>query len=145
MVPARFAVATHILLLLATAQDKEVPGSRGGIATSVWLAERVHTNSVVVRRLSGRLARAGLLHVRRGSGGAALARPPEAITLEDVWLALHDAHRQPLLPLHAGASGSAAEGAQTVLAGAFAQVEAAFRAGLRNLTLHDLVGRMNAG
>ena len=140
MVPARFAVATHILVLLAAAS-----GAPAEAATSVWLAARVHTNPVVVRRICGHLTRAGLLRVRRGAGGAELARPPGAITLEDVWLALHAADARPLLPLHAPAGDAAGGGAtRAVLAGAFAEAEAAFRVGLRGITLHDLAQRLNA-
>ena len=106
----------------------------------------MHTNPVVVRRICGQLARAGLLRVRRGAGGAELARPPEAITLEDVWLALHAADARPLLPLHAPAGNSACgERTRAVLAGAFAEAEAAFRVGLRGITLHDLAQRLNGG
>src|SRR6185437_4058162 len=76
MVATRFAVATHILLYLAT------EGSRGA-STSLRLAWSVNTNPVVVRRIAGQLARAGLIRVRRGPGGAELAREPERITLED--------------------------------------------------------------
>lgn len=142
MVPARFAVATHILLLLAGArEDGALAG--GKPATSFWLAERVHTNPVVVRRISGQLVRAGLLRVRRGAGGATLARPAATITLEDVWQAVNaDAERR-LLSLHAPAGrDEAGERAQAVLAAAFDEAEAAFHGGLRRITLHDLAERM---
>ncbi len=93
MVATRFAVAVHILLLLAT--------EPGGQATSGRIAESVGTNPVVIRRLAGQLARAGLLRIRRGPGGAELARPAEAITLADIWAAMRR-QGQPLLPTHPG-------------------------------------------
>ena len=67
MVATRFAVAVHILMLLAI--------SRGAHATSLVLARSVTTNPVVVRRITRLLARAGLIWVRRGPGGAELLRP----------------------------------------------------------------------
>ncbi len=144
MVPARFAVATHILLLLAAARCEHAPAAAGGSATSFWLAARVHTNPVVVRRISGQLARAGLLRVRRGAGGAALARPAASITLEDVWLAVNRPADRPLLSLHAPAGqGSHGDRTQAVLTEAFGEAEAAFRGGLRGITLHHLAERMN--
>lgn len=93
MVATRFAVAVHILLLLAT--------EPAGQATSNRIAESVGTNPVVIRRLAGQLARAGLVRIRRGPGGAELARPAEAITLADVWTAMRRPNL-PLLPTHRG-------------------------------------------
>ena len=84
MVATRFAVALHVLLLLGC-------GQRRGPATSQAIAESVNTNPVVVRRITGHLARAGLVRVRRGPGGAVLTRPPEQITLADVWKAMNAA------------------------------------------------------
>lgn len=121
----------------------ERPGA--GSATSFWLAERLHTNPVVIRRISGQLARAGLLRVRRGAGGAVLARQPESITLEDVWLAVGGPDPRPLLALPA-LDGADREGVRmrSVLAGAFVEAEVAFRGGLRGITLRDLAMRLTA-
>lgn len=144
MVPVRFAVATHMLLLLAGPPDIGGDASgRGAGATSFWLAARVRTNPVVVRRISGQLARAGLLRVRRGVGGASLARPAAAITLEDIWQAVSGEPRRRLLALHRPATAHAGgERAQAVLAAAFGEAEAAFRGGLRRITLGVLAERL---
>jgi len=133
-----------MLLLLAEASERTEAQSRSAdSATSFWLAARVHTNPVVVRRISGQLARAGLLRVRRGAGGAMLARPAAAITLDDVWLAVNGTAPRPLLGLHGTAACGAEEArARAVLAGAFGEAEAAFRGGLRRITLHDLAARL---
>ncbi|WP_270937771.1 Rrf2 family transcriptional regulator [Falsiroseomonas oryzae] len=93
MVATRFAVAVHILILLATEPT--------GQATSSRIAESVGTNPVVIRRLAGLLARAGLVRIRRGPGGAELARPASDITLADVWAAMRRPGL-PLLPNHRG-------------------------------------------
>jgi DNA-binding IscR family transcriptional regulator len=97
MVATRFAVALHILLVLAA--------EPAGKASSGRIAASVGTNPVVIRRLTGQLARAGLLRIRRGPGGAELARPAEAITLADVWVAMRRPGL-PLLPTHPGPRGS---------------------------------------
>ncbi len=133
MVATRFAVAIHILLLLACRQ-------RCGPATSHLIAESVNTNPVVVRRITGQLARAGLVRVRRGPGGAELSRPPDQITLCDVWAAIHTGKPGPLLPLHAFPNQDCAVGQQihTVLGEAFATVEQAMQAALQKTTLAGL-------
>jgi DNA-binding IscR family transcriptional regulator len=151
MVPTRFAVAIHILLVLAVAERNGRPDAATPTlaATSFRLAARVRTNPVVVRRISGRLARAGLMRVRRGAGGAALAKPAEAITLDDVWLAVNAGEPRPLLALHLGhPAAQEADHAEAdqrihqVLAGAFDEAEAAFRDGLRRITLGTLAARL---
>jgi DNA-binding IscR family transcriptional regulator len=91
MVATRFSVALHILILIARDTADE--------ATSARMALSIGTNPVVVRRIAGHLARAGLIAVQRGPGGASLARPPEQITLRDVWRAIHP-EREKLIRVH---------------------------------------------
>jgi Rrf2 family protein len=133
MVATRFAVAIHILLLLACRQ-------RCGPATSHLIAESVNTNPVVVRRITGQLARAGLVRVRRGPGGAELTRPPDQITLCDIWAAMNTGNSGPMLPLHAFPNQDCAIGQQihAVLGHAFASVEQAMQNALQNTTLAGL-------
>ena len=89
-VNTRFAVAVHILTLLAS--------NEGEPATSEHIAGSVNTNPAVVRRLLMSLARAGLTSSQLGAGGGALlAKPPRAITLRDVFRAVSDGT---LLPIH---------------------------------------------
>lgn len=59
------------------------------VRTSSDIAAHAGTNAVVVRRVLGRLREAGLLTSDKGhSGGWKLAKPPQRITLADVYLAL---------------------------------------------------------
>ena len=134
MVATRFAVAIHILLLLACRQ-------RCGPATSHLIAQSVNTNPVVVRRITGQLARASLVRVRRGPGGAELTRAPEEITLCDVWIAVNTEKVGPMLPVHADPNQECMVGQQihAVLGGVFASVEQAMHDTLRGTTLAHLV------
>ena len=91
MVATRFSVALHILVLIARDTADE--------ATSARMALSIGTNPVVVRRIAGHLARAGLISVQRGPGGATLARPADQITLRDVWRAIHP-EREKLIRVH---------------------------------------------
>ncbi len=136
MVATRFAVAVHILLLLATAP--------GGQLTSGRLAESVGTNPVVIRRLAGQLARAGLIRIRRGPGGAELAKAADSITLGQVWQAMRR-KGLPLLPVHRGparAETSPAPAIPGLLRRAFDSAEAAMEADLAATTLEDLCQQM---
>lgn len=136
MVATRFAVAVHILLLLAT--------EPAGQATSGRIAESVGTNPVVIRRLAGQLARAGLVRIRRGPGGAELARPPEQITLADVWAAMRRPGL-PLLPTHRGpqrGGESLGRAVPGLLRGVLDEAEAAMETRLAGVTLQALQARL---
>ena len=133
MVSTRFAVAIHILLLLATARQT-------GPATSQFLASSVNTNPVVVRRITGQLARAGLVRVRRGPGGAELTRAADLLTLADIWVAVTPRAGR-LLPLHACPNQACPVGrdVHAVLGRAFATAEQALLEALARTTLADLL------
>ncbi|WP_024974205.1 Rrf2 family transcriptional regulator [Ralstonia pickettii] len=74
---SRFAVAVHILTLLASAE---------GPVPSSLIAGSVGTNPALIRRLVAQLADAGFVISQMGAtGGATLARPADRITLLDVF------------------------------------------------------------
>ncbi|HET7230139.1 MAG TPA: Rrf2 family transcriptional regulator [Longimicrobium sp.] len=80
---SRFAVAVHILTLLAQ--------SGGEPVTSEYIAGSVNTNPSLIRRMLSQLQRAGLTTSQLGTGGGALlARPASEITLLDVYRAVDE-------------------------------------------------------
>ncbi len=80
-VSSRFAVAVHILTLLAYDDDHPM--------TSEFVADSVNTNPVVIRRVLGALRDAKLVSSQTGAGGGwRLARRPDAITLRDAYRAV---------------------------------------------------------
>ncbi len=82
---SQFAVALHILTLLAQDVDETV--------TSEYVAGSVNTNPVFIRRILGALSRAGLVASQPGVGGGwRLLREPASITLLDVYHAVDDGH-----------------------------------------------------
>ena len=137
MVATRFAVAIHILLLIARRQDAP--------ETSQRLARSINTNPVVVRRIAGMLARAGLIHIRRGPGGAELLRPASAISLGDVWGAVNPGRHRPLLPVHKAPQQNCPVGShiRLLLGEAFTSAEAALQEQLARTTLAGLVDRLD--
>ncbi|MCO5973390.1 Rrf2 family transcriptional regulator [Actinoallomurus soli] len=90
---SRLTIAVHALAWLALAQRQ----GRDQL-TSDQVAASVNTNPVIIRRSLGDLRRAGLVSVRHGPGaGWSLARPPEEISLEEVYDAVE---RDPLFGMH---------------------------------------------
>ena len=90
---SRFAIAVHILTMMAWAGDEPVKSEQ--------VACSVNTNPVVIRRILCALAKAGLVVSQTGAaGGTRLARKPGQITLLDIYRAvdagdLFSLHRQP--------------------------------------------------
>lgn len=77
----RLSLALHTLGHMAVEPER--------VRTSADIAAHAGTHPVVVRRVLGRLRRAGLLKSEKGhAGGWRLARSPDSITLADVYLAL---------------------------------------------------------
>ncbi len=59
--------------------------------TSSDIAEHASTNPVVVRRVLGKLRKAGLMHSEKGHGGGwTLAKDATQITLADIYIALDE-------------------------------------------------------
>ena len=137
MIATRFAVSLHILTLVARGPTEQ--------STSARLAWSIGTNPVVVRRLSGLLARAGLITVQRGPGGASLARPAHGITLRDVWRAIHP-EREKVLRVHARTNPACSVGHRLpgLLRDRFEAAEAALLGDLASTTLADLVASQAA-
>ena len=78
---SQFAVAVHILSMLAQKSDEKVK--------SECIAESVNTNAVVIRRLLCNLQEANLVVSQKGAtGGTRLAKRAEDINLNDIYEAV---------------------------------------------------------
>ena len=90
---SRFAVAVHVLSLMAWADDETLKSEQ--------VADSVNTNAVVIRRMLCELAESKLVVSQTGAmGGSRLAREPEQITLLDIYQAVESRgvfslHRHP--------------------------------------------------
>ncbi|HEY8460493.1 MAG TPA: Rrf2 family transcriptional regulator [Blastocatellia bacterium] len=89
---SRFAVAVHILALMAASGDEPIKSDQ--------MASSVNTNPVVIRRILCALSRADLVASQPGAaGGSRLARKACQISLLDVYHAVEEGgvfalHRQ---------------------------------------------------
>ena len=134
---SRFAVAVHILTLIAREEGRPV--------TSEYIAGSVNTNPSLVRRLLSHLTRAGLTTSQMGAGGGALlARPADRITLRDVYRAvdegevfgLHRERPNPACPV--------GRNIQSLLEARFETATRAMEAELERTTIADAAAEVEA-
>jgi len=124
-----FALAAHAVALLA------FNGENG--ATSALIASSASTHPARVRRVLGMLVRAGIVSGREGAGGGyVLAKPPDAITLADVFIATRGEGL--LLPLHPRAPNEKCPIGAGITA-ALVTVDDAMDAALRDALAHRTV------
>ncbi len=132
---SRFAVAVHVLSLMAWADEEPLKSEQ--------VAESVNTNAVVIRRMLCELAEANLVVSQTGAmGGSKLARVPERITLLDVYQAVESRgvfslHRHPPNP-----DCPVGVNIGTVLNEVLDEVDSAVEAVLATMTLKDVVSRL---
>jgi Rrf2 family protein len=134
---SRFAVSVHILVYLTYRRDVAVP--------SAEIASSVDTNAVVIRRLLGALLKARLVTAQKGAtGGFALAKAPEKISLRDIYRAVDPSpdyglrHFAPNHDCPVGAKISA------ILSGAFAHAQAAMETDLARTSIAELFAQLHA-
>ncbi|NEW05190.1 Rrf2 family transcriptional regulator [Paenibacillus sp. SYP-B3998] len=139
---SRFTIGVHILSLI----DME----NGENCTSEMIAGSININPVIVRKVSGMLKKAGLIHIRLGVGGAALAKPPQEITLLDVYRAVEVAEETELFHFHEHPNPNCPVGnnIQSVLQLKLQQAQAALERELAEVTLseidHDLAVKISS-
>lgn len=132
---SRLAIAVHISGML----------SFGGCMplTSEMIARSVGTNPVVVRRIIGLLTRAGIVSVRKGaSGGATLAKSPDAITLAEIYEALGEKTVFEVPELGGEHRCPIARIVRPLLSSVFRDAESAMTRRLGEVTLAQLIGQV---
>src|SRR3954463_6730212 len=134
---SRFAVSVHILVYLAYRREVAVP--------SAEIAASVDTNPVVIRRLLGALLKGRLVTAQKGaSGGFALAKPADKISLRDVYRAVEpspDYGLRHFAPNHDCPVGAKIS---TILSGAFAKAQTAMETELARTTVAEIFAQLHA-
>ena len=132
-ISSRFTVAIHVLSLISLNQNI--------VTTSEWIAESVNTNPVVIRRVMGKLKKAGLIDIRRGLGGATLQKNLEDITLLDVYRAVEVVDEGELFQMHPNPNPNCPVGAniQDVLELILVRAQDAMETILKEITMEELV------
>lgn len=138
MTSSRFAVAVHILTLMAWSEDEALKSEQ--------IAQSVNTNPVVIRRMLCELAQDKLVISQTGSaGGSWLARKPKQITLLDVYRAVEcprvfSLHRQ-----HPSRQCPVGGGIGTLLESVRGEIDSAVENVLAGVTINDMVIRLKPG
>ncbi len=92
-ISSRFTIAIHILTAIDTFQhDFKV--------TSEFLSGSINVNAVIIRRTMQSLKAAGLIEVKRGTGGMAITKPLDEITLLDIFNAVEPLENGQLFHFH---------------------------------------------
>lgn len=136
---SRFTIAVHILAGLAF-----FAGQRP--VTSEFLAGSIHVNPVVVRRLLLMLKAAGIVEVKRGRCGSHLARPPEEITLYDIYRATELLDEGKLFHFHEHPNPDCPIGRNIhrALDGHLAAVQEAMEEKLRSIRLSEIMADLRS-
>jgi Rrf2 family protein len=135
MTSSRFAVAVHVLTLMAWSDDEPVKSEK--------VAKSVNTNPVVIRRILCELAHARLVISQTGSaGGSKLARRPEEITLLDIYEAVENRGVFSLHRQHPSRRCPVGVNIGTVLGEVIDEVDSAVKQVLTKITIKDVVIRL---
>ena len=134
-ISSRFTIAVHILICVDLFGKREP-------ATSESLSCCIRPPPVLIRRIRGRLRRAGLLPVARGrEGGAHFVRPLVEITLADVFRAVESIGSDTLFSFHENPNPACPVGRNihNVLDGHLAQIQRAMEHSMEQTTLADVI------
>ncbi|NWH07628.1 MAG: Rrf2 family transcriptional regulator [Alphaproteobacteria bacterium] len=130
----RFAIAIHLLLVLAHTRAMEPKAAR----SSRELSQSIEANPVVVRRVMAMLAEAGIIKTRTGMfGGAWLAKPAWEISTAAVYKAV-EPHSTLKIRKGCPEHCPVARAAPGLIAGLAARADAAVAGALEGVTIADL-------
>ena len=132
-ISGRFTIAIHIFSCIDTFGGEHK-------ITSEFLASSIQVNPVIIRKLLGQLKDAGLITVRRGSGGASLAKPASEISLLDVFNAVESLDNGKLFHFHENPNPDCPVGRSIhpVLDGRLDQIQSAMEREMQGITLADV-------
>ncbi|MBU3215033.1 Rrf2 family transcriptional regulator [Clostridium estertheticum] len=136
-ISSRFTVAVHILSLLSIYPNP--------LQTSDMIAGSVNTNAVVIRRILGMLKSAGLVDMKRGTGGSYLTKHIEDINLLEVYKAVDVVDTGGLFQVHQNPNINCPIGAniQSVIEVTLFNAQESMENVLKNVTMLDVVSDFN--
>lgn len=132
-ISSRFTIAIHMLTCMDTFKEEYK-------ITSDFLASSIQVNPVIIRKILSQLKEAGLIEVRRGPGGAAVAKPMEKITFLDVYRAVDCVEEDSLFHFHENPNLNCPVGRNIhhILDDKLVRVQRAMERELASITLADV-------
>ena len=132
-ISSRFTIAMHMLACMDVFKEEYK-------ITSDFLASSINVNPVIIRKILSQLKDAGLIEVKRGTGGAVIAKPLEEITFFDVYRSVDCVEENKLFHFHENPSPDCPVGRNihNVLDDKLARIQAAMEQELKSITLDDM-------
>ena len=133
----QFTVAAHIMAALGYYHCEEI--------SSATLADSVNADPTFVRKSLSKLSKAGLVETKRGQSGASvLARPPQKISLLDIYRA---SAAPPAFAIHSYPVEKrcpVSRNLKECMSGVLSQAQYSFERSLAKISLADLVDQIRA-
>ncbi len=136
-ISSRFTIAIHMMACMETfKEDYKI--------TSDFLASSIHVNPVIIRRILSQLKDAGLIGVKRGTGGAAVIKPLNEITFLDVYRAVECIEDNTLFHFHENPDPKCPVGRNihNLLDDKLHRVQEAMERELKSITMADVMKDM---
>jgi len=134
-ISSRFTIAVHVLIAIEMFKnDRKV--------TSEFLASSANVNPTVIRRLLQQLKKADIVTVKRGSGGADIARSLDEITLLDVYNAVEPVENGQLFHFHDNPNELCPVGRNIhrIMDYRLEEIQSAMEEKMRSVTIADVMG-----
>ena len=132
-ISSRFTIAIHMLACMEVFKEEYK-------ITSDFLSSSINVNPVIIRKILSQLKDAGLIEVKRGPGGAVIAKPLNEITFFDVYQSVDCIEENTLFHFHENPNTDCPVGRNihNVLDDKLIRVQTAMEQELKSITLADL-------
>lgn len=132
-ISSRFTIAIHMLACMDVFKDEYK-------VTSDFLASSIRVNPVIIRKILSQLKDAGLIEVKRGPGGATIAKPLDEITFFDVYQSVDCIEENTLFHFHENPNPDCPVGKNIhqILDDKLLRIQAAMEQELKSITLAEM-------
>lgn len=132
-ISSRFTIAIHMLACMDVFREEYK-------ITSDFLASSINVNPVIIRKILSQLKDAGLIEVKRGPGGAVIAKPLDEITFFDVYQSVECIEENTLFHFHENPNPNCPVGKNIhhVLDDKLLRIQAAMEQELKSITLAEM-------